>query len=626
MILNSPQKSVSKETARFEKKVNFVVDVVGVKLESESNTDDEIETHETSEKQTEENHTEIFESIKLQLNKDLNDLLTGGANVCDKRKLSTESDTENKKKPRLADEDTSPQLTSKCKEDSQTSLQLIPEPQSTLQQNACTSSVCTISTQTENIERLKKVNVDNLILSVNSFNASVTNRLDSLRKKQMNVESSYQYQQKHKEQRLVNSTDNINSEPTINPEDKDTMKEDNHSSSYSADEQPSLSSDIPQKEQLNAESCPPNQKDQKCISQKPNVLQPASRLRKVSRIANARKPRRLRKRPKKRKKEPEKNKISEASGYALIRKNSLNLITNSTICVFQWNKSWYRCFICQEAYPELNALRQHSEEHTLQEIEEKIIAQQNRMVKVDVSQIICKLCKKQLQDLPDLRKHLTEAHKIRFEIEDDLLVPFKIDAQSLQCQLCSKPFDSFRLLNMHMNKHYQNHVCHICGATFSTLVFLNLHKTRSHRSWLCKECDVVFVSKADKKRHDVSVHKVKFERKLRFPCQHCGERFFQENYRAQHLVEKHGMQKPEYKCEFCGKVFITRSLCNNHVKNVHQKKKNHQCDICRQLFYTRSDVARHRVTHTKEKNFSCESCNSLFATKDSLRRHMKRTH
>ncbi|CAK1587517.1 unnamed protein product [Parnassius mnemosyne] len=86
--------------------VIYYDDVMGVKLESELNDDNEIESHETSEDQTDGNHKDTFENLQLQLNKDLNKLLTGGVNVCDKRKSTTESNTKSKK-PKSADEGTS---------------------------------------------------------------------------------------------------------------------------------------------------------------------------------------------------------------------------------------------------------------------------------------------------------------------------------------------------------------------------------------------------------------------------------------------------------------------------------------------------------------------------------------
>lgn len=267
-------------------------------------------------------------------------------------------------------------------------------------------------------------------------------------------------------------------------------------------------------------------------------------------------------------------------------------------------------------------LRNHTDSHTLQDIQKKIISQQNRLVKVEVSILNCKLCDRQLTDLDNLKEHLLE-HNI--EVTDHLLVPFKIE-NKLKCQICSEPFTLFRLLNIHMNKHYQKHVCYICGAGFSNLVFLNLHRTRSHRPIKCQKCNVTFVSRSEKKQHDKEFHGIKFERKYRFPCPFCQERFFQENLKVKHMVDQHGLKKPEFCCQFCSKSFITRSLVNNHVKVVHMKERNHECHECHSFFYTKSDVARHRMSHTGEKNHVCSLCSNPFASKDSLRRHMKRTH
>lgn len=321
-------------------------------------------------------------------------------------------------------------------------------------------------------------------------------------------------------------------------------------------------------------------------------------------------------------------KIAERRGNGpILRENSLKLLENSTICVFQWNKSRYRCFCCQEPFADMSALREHTESnHTLRNIEKIIILQQNKLVKVEISSLFCKLCNKPLEDLKSLKSHLESTHDVQFSLNEDLLVPFKLEAGNLQCQLCFENFRLFRLLNIHMNKHYQKQVCHICGAGFSNLVFLNLHKSRTHRPQLCKACGMEFANRLEKRDHDVAVHDLKIERKLRFPCPYCDERFLHENFRVAHLVEKHGLKKPEYKCLVCGKIYITKSLCNTHIKNVHMKEKIHECNLCTMRFYTKSDVNRHRVTHTGEKNFTCSFCNNLFATKDSLRRHLKRTH
>ncbi|XP_069363783.1 zinc finger protein ZIPIC-like isoform X9 [Maniola hyperantus] len=321
------------------------------------------------------------------------------------------------------------------------------------------------------------------------------------------------------------------------------------------------------------------------------------------------------------------SKIVERRGPGpILRENSLKLIENSTMFVFQYNKSWYSCYCCKETFPDMIQLRDHTEnEHTLQDIEKRIISQQNKLLKVEISLLKCKICEKNLNTLPEFREHLQDIHSMKFGHGQDLLMPYKLQTEGLKCQLCSESFYNFRILNMHMNKlHFQNHICDVCGASFANLVFLNLHKTRSHKKIRCENCDLNFVSRSDKKHHDTNAHNVRFVRKKRFPCPYCDERFFQENFKMEHLVEKHGMVKPEHKCSLCAKVFITKALLNNHVKNVHKKERKHECDVCQNVFYTKSDLLRHRVTHTGEKKFSCALCNCPFATKDSLRRHMKR--
>ncbi|XP_030033883.2 zinc finger protein 585B isoform X2 [Manduca sexta] len=318
--------------------------------------------------------------------------------------------------------------------------------------------------------------------------------------------------------------------------------------------------------------------------------------------------------------------IERRGNGPILRQNSLLLLSNSTLCVFQWNQSRYRCFCCQEPFNDIDSLREHNTTHDIETIEKKIITQQNRLVKVEVSNICCKLCNEKIDNLKTLKNHLSTEHDVAFVSKEHLLVPFRLQNGELRCQICLEGFRVFRLLNIHMNKHFQKHVCHICGAGFSNLVFLNLHRFRSHKPFKCQQCDVIFTSKAEKKSHEVSVHGVKFERKLRFPCPYCSERFFQENYRVLHLVEKHGMTKPNYNCNICPKTFITRSLLNNHIKNVHKKERNHPCEVCHNLFYTKSDLTRHKVVHTGEKKYSCNVCKNNFVSKDTLRRHIKRTH
>lgn len=311
----------------------------------------------------------------------------------------------------------------------------------------------------------------------------------------------------------------------------------------------------------------------------------------------------------------------------ILRENSLKLLEHSTICVFQWNKSRYRCFCCQMPFDDMDMLKEHTKrKHSIRSIERKIIEQQNRLIKTEISIMKCNICDESMMDLKCLQQHLVNVHKVEFLSPEHLLVPFKIRDGGMTCQICFENFYLFRHLTIHVNKHFQEYVCDICGTIFSSAVFFNLHKSKLHKPVKCKLCVMTFKSRRVRTRHEIQVHKLKQAPRKRFPCSRCDERFVQESARALHLVEQHGLKKPEYKCSFCDKVFLTRGLVNNHIKYVHLKERVHECGLCHSLFYTKSDLRRHRNSHGGEKNYHCHICDYLFASKDSLNRHHKKIH
>lgn len=274
----------------------------------------------------------------------------------------------------------------------------------------------------------------------------------------------------------------------------------------------------------------------------------------------------------------------------------------------------------------MNLLKEHTKtKHSLTDVERKIIKQQNLLVKAEISLLKCQICNDSVKDLDHLQKHLINAHDVNFVSLEHLFVPFKIQDGGLSCQICFENFNQFRVLNIHMNRHYQKHICDKCGAGFNSLMFLNLHKTRLHRELKCVKCNIDFKNKSGLKNHEIKIHDVKYIKKKRFPCPLCNERFFQEYLKVDHLVKRHGLVKPEFKCRFCSKSFITKSLVNNHTKFVHFKEKIHECNVCHNYFYTRTDLKRHKNIHTGKK-VSCDNCSNLFASKESLRRHSKRCH
>ena len=49
----------------------------------------------------------------------------------------------------------------------------------------------------------------------------------------------------------------------------------------------------------------------------------------------------------------------------------------------------------------------------------------------------------------------------------------------------------------------------------------------------------------------------------------------------------------------CSRIFVTKNVLNNHIKNFHQKGS---------------------------RNFKCDSCEKVFTSSESLKRHIKTLH
>lgn len=294
-----------------------------------------------------------------------------------------------------------------------------------------------------------------------------------------------------------------------------------------------------------------------------------------------------------------KQQTSKIVKSTILRKNSIKLISNSSIWVFNWSKGRFRCFCCKEPYSDKNLLKEHSETHKIEEIEKKIQISENGLVKVEVSDIFCKICQQSFLDLPSLIEHL-KIHDIL--IDGHILVPIKID--ELICQICKEIVTNFYLLYRHMIRHYENCICDQCGSGFYQKRNLKQHIRQNH---------------------DPNPPKVTQRGQLK--CYYCIERFKQFHVRLKHMVEKHGLKKPEFPCHLCTKVYITKGILNAHIKNSHQIKDFiYKCDVCSKQFNNKHLLIRHKDIHTDGFNYNCSICNHGFKLKTSLSRHMKKKH
>ncbi|KAK3936465.1 hypothetical protein QBC46DRAFT_419250, partial [Diplogelasinospora grovesii] len=90
-------------------------------------------------------------------------------------------------------------------------------------------------------------------------------------------------------------------------------------------------------------------------------------------------------------------------------------------------------------------------------------------------------------------------------------------------------------------------------------------------------------------------------------------------------------QKPELKCEHCGKIFKRKFNLTSHLL-THSTDRPWECGFCDKTFARESDCTRHSKGHSNEGRFVCSGtlkdgqtwgCGKAFARRDTLANHHK---
>ena len=137
----------------------------------------------------------------------------------------------------------------------------------------------------------------------------------------------------------------------------------------------------------------------------------------------------------------------------------------------------------------------------------------------------------------------------------------------------------------------------------------------------CDSCDKLFPAKENLKKHIKAVHEGKI-RKRDFRCCTCDKIV---KHMKQHIQNVHGSE--ENKCSSCGKSFSSRNFLEQHIRNVHEGKKDHKCDVCNKYFSQSTNLNTHiKVVHEKSKKFHCKFCELSFSFLDGLKSHIKNVH
>lgn len=235
----------------------------------------------------------------------------------------------------------------------------------------------------------------------------------------------------------------------------------------------------------------------------------------------------------------------------------------------------YTCCFCPVRFPGPEDLKTHTiEKHDDKTKAEylKGIPVQSLYIKLDITDLKCKLCGANLENVEDMVKHLELKHDKMIQTSFlKYVVPFKFNTDGLRCAVCKQPFNNMRLLMEHMHRHYSNHVCEVCGAGFINRKTFRAHTLRHDKgSFPCKVCSKVFETRIRQMEHERSVH---IHGSKRSKCSYCGEKFSDYTKKNVHEVKVHGAKPVVLGCPGCDRVFDNQRSLTIHSKTCHTMEK-----------------------------------------------------
>lgn len=96
------------------------------------------------------------------------------------------------------------------------------------------------------------------------------------------------------------------------------------------------------------------------------------------------------------------------------------------------------------------------------------------------------------------------------------------------------------------------------------------------------------------------------------------------------MERSHNKGEAQFICEFCAKVFHTRTQLTVHSRKVHEQgpvkpKQKFQCDVCSKWYASKGILTTHKLTHSSGPQ-KCTLCDKISPTAAALNCHMRAVH
>lgn len=313
---------------------------------------------------------------------------------------------------------------------------------------------------------------------------------------------------------------------------------------------------------------------------------------------------------------------------------------------FRWHCSKYMCFYCGCPFNDSTQLKQHNfEEHSDTKIRSAFRSLlRNSKIKLEVSEIKCKICLAQFPKLDGLVDHFAEHDfKIDHSLKTELFA-FRLSEEKMDCEECGEEFQFFGTLLKHFHSfHNKNepYICEICGVGFVAKANVAAHVKNVHSKdnpcdkcldkncehikkpslRKCLKCSEVLPTPYLYKRHLATVHDVKSHQ---FPCDLC-PRVFPIRYRLFKHKQRVHLKQRSFACEICGYRAFSKDYLTRHMV-CHDDARPFECDFCKKTFQRKKTLEFHRRIHTNDKRCVCKECGKAFVQTTSLKLHYRVHH
>lgn len=309
----------------------------------------------------------------------------------------------------------------------------------------------------------------------------------------------------------------------------------------------------------------------------------------------------------------------------IARQNAKTIIEYTTAYPFKLPESSMVCVYCCDSFPDPAKFREHMHlEHQDFKVRMAFVHVAEAAVKVDCTDLKCRICFDTLSNLEQAADHLIKKHNKDLSPTHDLgMHPFKIYKDKYSCAICTEKFSTLALLSKHTHSHFVQYTCDSCGKSYASLTSLHCHlryncgtdsdKNSKNR---CRKCRKIFTSTTERMNH--------LEKSVRcrqHVCNLCGDRFTTWNMKQNHLKDMHNVPQKTYNCPECHIVFSKRDSLRLHFKTTHTSDYV-ECSYCARKFDTDRNLKKHIVIHTGERNFICQVCSKAFPRKSTLGQHM----